>query len=141
MAELPSGTVTFLFTDIEGSTRLWEEHPDAMRDALARHDDIVRDAVESHGGHVVKGLGDGVFAVFVAAHDGVVAAVAAQRGLEAEAWGEVGRLRVRAGLHTAEAEYRDGDYYGPALNRTRAVDVGGARRSGGRVALDAGSGA
>ena len=67
---------------------------------------------------MVKGLGDGVFAVFAAAHDGVVAAVAAQRGLEAEAWGEVGRLRVRAGLHTAEAEYRDGDYYGPALNRT-----------------------
>ena len=63
MAELPSGTVTFLFTDIEGSTRLWEEHPDAMRDALARHDEILRDAVKSHGGHVVKELGDGVFAV------------------------------------------------------------------------------
>ena len=70
MAELPSGTVTFLFTDIEGSTRLWEEHSDAMRDALARHDEILHDAVKSHGGHVVKGLGDGVFAVFAAAHDG-----------------------------------------------------------------------
>ena len=57
MAELPSGTVTFLFTDIEGSTRLWEEHPDAMRDALARHDEILRDAVKSHGGHVVKRSG------------------------------------------------------------------------------------
>ena len=118
VAELPSGTVTFLFTDIEGSTRLWEEHPDAMRDALARHDEILRDAVQSHGGHVVKNLGDGVFAVFAAAHDGVAAAVDGQRALEAEPWGEVVRLRVRAGLHTAEAQHRDGDYYGPALNRT-----------------------
>ena len=91
MAELPSGTVTFLFTDIEGSTRLWEEHPYAMQDALARHDEILRDAVKSHGGHVVKELGDGVFAVFAAAHDGVAAAVDVQRALEAEPWGEVVR--------------------------------------------------
>ena len=118
VAELPSGTVTFLFTDIEGSTRLWEEHPHAMRDALARHDEILHDAVKSHGGHVVKDLGDGVFAVFSATHDGVAAAMAGQRALDAEPWGEIDRLRVRVGLHTAEAQHRDGDYYGPALNRT-----------------------
>ncbi len=67
MSELPSGTVTFLFTDLEGSTRLWEEHPDAMRDALARHDEILRAAIEAHEGHVVKTTGDGVHAVFAAA--------------------------------------------------------------------------
>ena len=72
MSELPSGTVTFLFTDIEGSTRLWEEHPDAMRDALARHDEIVRDAIEAHGGYVVKTTGDGFHAAFSAADAGVV---------------------------------------------------------------------
>src|SRR5207244_9806058 len=62
MAELPSGTVTFLFTDLEGSTRLWEEHPDAMRDALARHDEFIREAVVGNRGHVVKTTGDGVHA-------------------------------------------------------------------------------
>src|SRR4029079_2357475 len=121
VAELPSGTVTFLFTDLEGSTRLWEEHPDAMRDALARHDQILHDAVTSHGGHVVKDLGDGVFVLCAAAHDGVAAAVDGQRALEAEPWGEVVRLRVRVGLHTAEAQHRDGDYYRPALHRTCSV--------------------
>ena len=64
MVELPSGTVTFLFTDLEGSTRLWEEHPDAMRPALARHDAIVRDAIEGHDGYVVKTTGDGFHAAF-----------------------------------------------------------------------------
>jgi class 3 adenylate cyclase len=64
VAELPSGTVTFLFTDLEGSTRLWEEHRDAMQSALARHDAVLRTAVESHGGHVVKTTGDGLHAVF-----------------------------------------------------------------------------
>src|SRR5580765_1095868 len=110
MTELPTGTVTFLFTDIEGSTRLWEEHPDAMRDALARHNEILRDVVKAHRGHVVKDLGDGLFAVFAAAQDGVSAAVMGQRALDAEPWGAVGRLRVRVGLHTAEAHQRDGDY-------------------------------
>ena len=76
--ELPSGTVTFLFTDIEGSTRLWEEHPGAMRDALACHDEVVRGAIESHGGQVVKTTGDGFHASFATASDAVEAAIAAQ---------------------------------------------------------------
>jgi class 3 adenylate cyclase len=76
MAELPWGTVTFLFTDIEGSTRLWEAYPEAMRSALARHDEILRKAVVGHDGHVVKSAGDGIFAVFTTAHDALDAAVA-----------------------------------------------------------------
>jgi predicted ATPase/class 3 adenylate cyclase len=117
MAELPSGTVTFLFTDVEGSTRLWEDHPDAMQAALARHDEIVRDAIESHRGYVVKTTGDGFHAAFATAHDGIAAAVAAQRALAGEAWGSTGPLRVRMGVHTGAATLRDGDYYGTALNR------------------------
>ena len=77
MGELPSGTVTFLFTDLEGSTRLWEEHPEAMRPALARHDEILREAVAASGGHVVKTTGDGMHAVFATAHDALDAAAAA----------------------------------------------------------------
>jgi predicted ATPase/class 3 adenylate cyclase len=118
MADLPSGTVTFLFTDIEGSTRLWEEHPEAMRDALARHDAVVRGAISDHGGHLVKSTGDGVHVAFALAADGVGAALDAQLGLAREVWPpEVGALRVRMGLHTGTAEVRDGDYYGSALNR------------------------
>jgi class 3 adenylate cyclase len=117
VSELPTGTVTFLFTDLEGSTRLWEEHPEAMRAALARHDEILRDAVEKRGGHVVKTTGDGLFAVFMAAHEGISAAVAAQRDLEREAWTTPRPLRVRMGVHSGIAEIRGGDYYGNAVNR------------------------
>jgi predicted ATPase/class 3 adenylate cyclase len=114
---LPSGTVTFLFTDIEGSTRLWDEHPDEMREALARHDELVRAAIESHGGYVVKTTGDGFHAAFGTADAGVVAAVAAQRALDDEAWPLPAPLRVRMGLHTGAASIRDGDYFGSSLNR------------------------
>jgi predicted ATPase/class 3 adenylate cyclase len=117
VSELPTGTVTFLFTDLEGSSRLWEEYPEAMKGALARHDVILRDAVGDHGGQVVKTTGDGVHAVFGRAEDAVAAAVEAQRAVDAERWPEPGRLRVRMGLHTGTAESRDGDYFGPALNR------------------------
>ena len=117
MPDLPTGTVTFLFTDLEGSTRLWEEHPEAMREALARHDEILRDAVVSHGGHVVKTTGDGVHAVFGRAVDAVGAAATGQRVLAGEDWGAPGSLRVRMGIHTGEAELREGDYFGGTLNR------------------------
>jgi predicted ATPase/class 3 adenylate cyclase len=122
---LPSGTVTFLFTDVEGSTRLWEEHPDAMQAALARHDELVRDAIEAHRGQVVKTTGDGFHAAFATSLDAVSAALTAQRTLEAEAWEKTGPLRVRMGVHTGEAQHRDGDYYGTALNRAaRLMSVG-----------------
>ncbi|HXY95124.1 MAG TPA: adenylate/guanylate cyclase domain-containing protein [Acidimicrobiia bacterium] len=117
MTDLPTGTVTFLFTDLEGSTRLWEEHPQPMPGAMARHDEILRDAVESHGGHVVKTTGDGFHAAFADASAAVTAAVAAERALACEPWDLPGPLRVRMGLHTCHADVRDGDYYGSAVNR------------------------
>ncbi|HEY7104911.1 MAG TPA: adenylate/guanylate cyclase domain-containing protein [Acidimicrobiia bacterium] len=121
MGPLPSGTVTFLFTDLEGSTRLWESHPTAMHGALARHDELLREAVAAHDGAVVKTTGDGVHAAFATAHDAVEAAIDAQRALAAEDWPETGPLRVRMGVHTGEAQHRDGDYYGTALNRAARV--------------------
>ena len=83
MAELPGGTVTFLFTDIEGSTARWEGHPEAMRVALARHDALIRAAIVEHHGHVVKTTGDGVHAAFARAPDALAAALDAQRRLQA----------------------------------------------------------
>jgi predicted ATPase/class 3 adenylate cyclase len=117
MAALPTGTVTFLFTDLEASTRLWEEFPDAMRAALARHDEIIRDAIAARGGHVVKMAGDGAHAAFGTAGDAVHAALDAQLGLQRERWGETGALRVRMGVHTGTAELREGDYFGAEVNR------------------------
>jgi predicted ATPase/class 3 adenylate cyclase len=125
MPQLPSGTVTFLFTDVEGSTRLWEDHPDVMHDVLARHDEIVRRAIESHGGHVVKTTGDGFHAAFGTAHDALEAALAAQQALAREPPVQGVAVRVRMGIHTGEARVRDGDYYGSALNRAaRLMAVG-----------------
>jgi predicted ATPase/class 3 adenylate cyclase len=125
VAELPSGTVTFLFTDLEDSTALWERHPDAMRAALARHDEIVPAAVEDRGGYVVKSTGDGFLAAFASAADAVGAAIDAQLALVAEMWTATGPLRVRMGIHTGAAELRDGDYHGPPLNRAaRLMSVG-----------------
>jgi predicted ATPase/class 3 adenylate cyclase len=117
MAELPTGTVTFLFTDIEGSTARWEQQPEAMAAALVRHDALIRDAIQRHGGAVVKTVGDAFHAAFARAPDAVAAALDAQRRLQAEPWGEIGPMRVRMGLHTGAAQERDGDYFGPALNR------------------------
>ena len=111
----PRGTVTFLFTDIEGSTRLWEHHRDAMASALARHDEIVRRAIEGAGGSVFSTGGDGVAAAFPRAPDAVRAAVDAQAGLQAASWDPP--LAVRMALHTGDVEARGGDYFGPPLNR------------------------
>ena len=117
MTERPTGTVTFLFTDLERSTRLWEEQPESMQPALARHDTLLAEAVAHQGGTVIKGTGDGIHAVFATADQAVAAAIAAQRAIAAEEWDSVGPLRVRMGLHTGAAEERGGDYYGPVLNR------------------------
>ena len=114
---LPFGTITFLFTDIEGSTQLWEHHRESMGLALARHDALMHECIGRHGGSVVKTTGDGVCAVFASAPDGVAAALAAQHALHAEAWPGAVRIRARMALHTGEAELRDGDYYGTAVNR------------------------
>ena len=117
MSHPPTGTLTFLFTDIEGSSRLWEHYPEAMRVALARHDAIMRKVIETHGGHVFKTVGDQFCAVFLSAPDALWAALAAQRGVRDEAWDEIGPLRVRMSLHTGNAVERGGDYFGPSLNR------------------------
>ena len=117
MPELPTGTVTFLFTDLEGSTRLWEQHPEAMKAALARHDELLRDAVEAQGGAVVKTTGDGLHAAFGSAEAALGAAAAGQTALNGQRWEVTGPLRVRMGLHTGAAEFRSGDYFGAALNR------------------------
>jgi class 3 adenylate cyclase len=111
----PSGIVTFLFTDVEGSTRRWEADPDAMRAAIATHDQVLRQTIESHGGWLFKHTGDGVCAAFASPRYAVDAAIAAQLALE---------LPVRMGLATVEAELRDDDYFGAALNRATAARAG-----------------
>ena len=131
-AKLSTTTLTFLFTDIEGSTQLWEKHPEAMRVALAKHDAILREAIETNNGHVIKTTGDGVHAVFGAALDAIHAAVIAQSQFRAPL-GDL-QIKVRMGLHTGEAELRAGDYYGQALNRAaRIMSVG----HGGQILLSA----
>jgi predicted ATPase/class 3 adenylate cyclase len=122
MAE-PSGTVTFLFTDIEGSTRLWEQHPEVMDRALQRHDELMRSAIESAQGYVFKTVGDAFCAAFASARDAVEAAGAAQQALQTESWPEQTPLRVRMALHTGECQERDGDYFGPAVNRTARLEA------------------
>src|SRR4051794_12426910 len=117
MPGLPTGTVTFLFTDVEGSTRLWERVPDAMKLAIERHDAILRAAIEANRGYVFKTVGDAFCAVFWTASEALRAALAIQQALTAENWGLIGQLRVRAGLHTGAADERDADYFGPAVNR------------------------
>jgi len=100
---LPTGTVTFLYTDIEGSTRLWEQHPEAMPEALAQHDSILRQAINEHEGIVFRTAGDGFCAAFARAPAALKAALAAQRRLHTGAWGPTGPLRVRMALHTGES--------------------------------------
>src|SRR5579883_1773231 len=97
MTALPTGTLTFLFTDVEGSSRPWEEHPAAMRQAMARHDALLTAIFEQHDGVVVRprGEGDSLFAVFVRASDAIAGALEGQRALLAEDWGVVGTIRVR----------------------------------------------
>jgi adenylate cyclase len=125
MPALPTGTVTFLFTDIEGSTRLWEAHQAAMQAALPRHDALVRQCVIAHGGSVFKTGGDAFCAAFHTASDALAAALEAQRALHAERWPEAAKLRVRMALHTGAVEIRDGDYFGAPLNRTARLLAAG----------------
>ena len=127
---LPTGVVTFLLTDIQGSTRLWEHEPDSMRAALVRHDAIVFACVRRLNGHVIKskGEGDSVFAVFRHVRDAVAAAIVLQCALNAERWVTSAPIRVRMAIHTGQIELRDGDYYGPTVNRCarlRALAEGG----------------
>ncbi|MFA7343369.1 MAG: adenylate/guanylate cyclase domain-containing protein [Terrimicrobiaceae bacterium] len=121
----PTGTVTFLFTDIEGSSRLWERFPVDMGPALARHDTLLRTEIESRGGFIFKTVGDAFCAAFATPEQCLEAALGAQERLFAEDWGKVGPLRVRMGLHTGRAEFRDNDYFGGTLNRTARISSAG----------------
>jgi predicted ATPase/class 3 adenylate cyclase len=114
---LPSGNVAFLFTDIEGSTARWDADRAAMQEALRRHDAIVRAAIEAHGGHVFKTIGDAFCAAFERVPDALSAALAAQRELGSQDWHAVDGLLVRMAVHAGDADERDGDYFGPAVNR------------------------
>lgn len=118
----PQGTVTFVFTDIVGSTRLWEKHPAAMGDAVRRHDDILRGIFTSAGGHIFKTVGDAFCVAFAESAAALTAAAQAQRALAAAPWGETGPLLVRIGVHTGSAEFRDSDYFGGTLNRAARIE-------------------
>lgn len=133
-----ASTFTFLFTDIEGSTSLWERFPQAMKRALERHDSILLTAVTAAGGQVIKTTGDGLMAVFGSAAEAVRACLAAQRGLVEEPWQETGPLRVRMGLHSGEAQPRGDDYFGPAVIRSERIMAVG---HGGQVLLSSASAA
>src|SRR5262245_31643608 len=117
MGEMPVGTVTFLFTDIEGSTRLWQADEAAMGIAVRRHDQLLQATVRECGGVVFSTMGDGLAAAFPSAHAGLGAAVAAQERLATEGWSTAEPVRVRIGVHSGEVEERDGDYFGTAVNR------------------------
>lgn len=114
---MPSGTVTFLFTDIEGSTTRWERDRASMSEAVRSHDRIMRHAVESHAGVVFKTVGDAFCAAFHRAEDAASAALVAQQALAAEDFAAVDGLRVRMSLHTGECDERENDYFGPSVNR------------------------
>ena len=126
------GTVTFLFTDIEGSTKWWERDAATMQVALARHDEILRSAIEAHGGYVFKTLGDAFCAGFPAAPDALDAALVAQRALSDEPWDEGLAIKAKMALHTGTVEERDGDYFGPPVNRVARLL---AIANGGQVLL------
>ena len=113
----PTGLSTFLFSDLVGSTGLWERHPIDMPAALARHDALVRLAISEHDGYVFTATGDGFTAAFASELDALRAAVAIQRAMAGERWGDVGPLALRIAVHTGVAHERDGDYFGPTLNR------------------------
>jgi len=132
MPQLPTGTVTFLFTDIEGSTRLLKQIGSQYADVLAEHQRIVREAVAAHGGHEVDTQGDSFFIAFSRGKDAVAAAVAAQRDLYAYAWPEGVQVKVRMGLHTGEPRVGEQRYVGIGVHKAARI---GAAGHGGQVLL------
>jgi class 3 adenylate cyclase len=129
-----TGTVTFLFTDIEESTKLWQLHPEAMGTALSRHHALLKEAITVHGGYIFQIIGDAFCAAFSTAQDGLLAAMKAQRALAAETWGELGMMRVRMALHTGNAQVQAGEYtsgeYVSGLTLSRAARLLSAGHGG-----------
>ena len=132
MKPVPTGTVAFLFTDIEGSTVRWEAYPDAMKAALRRHDALLRAAIEQSGGHVFKTIGDAFCVAFATVPEALAAAHAAQRALAASEWSDVDGVRVRMAIHAGSADERGGDYFGGVVNRVARLLATG---HGGQVLL------
>jgi predicted ATPase/class 3 adenylate cyclase len=134
MTALPTGTVTFLFTDIQGSTALWQQYPNVMPDVIARHDALLKEIVEAHNGVVFRTVGDAIHAAFTSPADAVAAALEAQRALTSEPWPDDIPLRVRMGIHTGAVEVQAGEYAGHTLNRVARLTASG---HGGQVLLSA----
>ncbi len=132
MTKIPTGTVTFLFSDIEGSTQRWERNAQAMEAAFKRQEEIMRSAMENHGGYIYKMIGDAFQVAFSSAPAALAAALEAQRRLSTEPWGEMSAIKVRMALHTGETEERGEDYVGPLLNRVARLMSAG---HGGQVLL------
>ena len=121
MTDLPSGTVTFLFSDIEGSTVLLRRLREGYAPVLAEHQRLLRTAFEGHGGSEIDTQGDSFFFCFRKARDAVRAAVAGQRALLAHEWPDDGEVRVRMGIHTGEASLLDNRYHGLAVHRAARI--------------------
>jgi predicted ATPase/class 3 adenylate cyclase len=130
----PSGTVTFLFTDVQGSTRLWEQFPEPMSRSLVRHEALLRQAIQAQDGYVFKTAGDAFCTAFATAPTALDAAIAAQEALQTEAWEQMVPLRIRMALHTGIAEERDADYFGSTLNRVARLLASG---HGGQILVSA----
>jgi predicted ATPase/class 3 adenylate cyclase len=131
VATIPTGIVSFLFTDVEGSTRSWEADPEGMAASLALHDRIMRSVIEAHRGHVFSTAGDAFAVAFGSVGSAVAAATAIQLELLAADWPGP-NIRIRMGIHTGTAEERDGDYFGPVLNRAARIMSAG---HGGQILL------
>lgn len=123
MPEAPQGTITFVFTDIVGSTRLWEKFPADMGTAIRQHDALLREIFEASDGYVFKTVGDAFCVAFELPSSAVRAAVEVQRQLAATEWGALGALVVRAGVHSGPAEFRNKDYFGGTLNRAARIEA------------------
>src|SRR4051812_30728598 len=134
-AGLPTGVVTFCLSELEDSAALWDAHPDAMADALLRHDELIADAISAHGGSFIKSTGEATVSVFDSAPSAVEAVLAAQRALAAERWPPGIAISAAWGLHTGEAERRSADYVGPTVNLAARVRE---QADAGQVLLSAG---
>lgn len=133
MAEMPTGTVTFLFTDIEGSTRLWNQHPERMDSVIANHDRELREIVEAHSGFVFKTVGDALYTVFRQTLSAISASIALQLFMQEKEWDIAEKLKIRIGIVTGEAHLRGEDYVGLAVNRCRRLCDAG---HGGQILID-----
>ena len=140
MSGLPGGSVTFVFTDIEGSTRLVKALRDGYAEVLAEHRRLVRAAIAAHGGHEVDTQGDAFFVAFGGAKQAVLCALEVQRVLAAHPWPAGAQVRVRIGIHTGHAVPAGGGYTGLAVHRAARISAAAARGAGAGLAGDAGAG-